>query len=930
MEKVQVKSPTGEVLEAKDTELPTLVQNGYQIPDKEYQFQGDDGKKYAVPASEFSKAVQSGWKFRDAATVKDEELEKKYGDQTLKALLYGGARGVTFGLSDLALEKSGISTQEELKEIKDRNAVASVIGDTLGTITPAVLSGGTGLIAKVAAKTPAALASKTALNLGAKAASKVAAENTVKQGLARAAAAGATEGFLVGEGQLISEAALGDADFNAESLMVHGGTGALMGGGLGVLGQLGVDAFKKSATKAREYLKGAVSKMDDKQASKAMLEKLGLEEKAAEALQQINPENDALQAWKNLGSEMPDYVVNPDPASQQIGGYLQKQSTTLGGRLAQRDIEKGYQQLETIGNAFLKDAKEVAASDLGSAAKSSMINKIDEELALPKALYSEFEEVAAEVPLTNQIRKVFRTRVSELPYSKLEPQKAKGFADIFDSLETVKDLKRYRTIIGNEIKAAVRAGDINKIEFLDDLYNTATRARDRAIEANYKGKPFVSRSGQVIDLKESIKLADEMYSKANKQYSYLEKITGRKNKSISGLKRELESMSDEKLAKNLFKMDDLETMGKFRNDFPELYDTAKAKFLGEIKASSQSNGKFSPIKFANSLSKLDDKQLQFLYPGVKNPKQLISHFGKAARSLPKDINPSGTSTALFLSEMMNPTAYMAKQTGDLAAYLLWSKGDKGVIKYIKDTALPLANIQRASERISSKVNSSGRGFVDAVGRMARSGAIKSMETSDKQLERAKNIYEKVQADPYELQQLLEKNNQKLMVAAPATNAAYQNRMIAGVNFLASKIPKQAEEYMGYKYQPSDSEVMKFNEYLAGVEQPLKVLEKMKEGYASPRSLEAIKVVYPKIYDKLQQSVIASLSKKKDITNLQRVRLQELLGINLTPALNANSMALLQGPTPSEQPQAVKSSSNVQNLGASRRNQSGLDRVVNRS
>lgn len=937
MNNIQVKSPSGEVLEVKDTDLPALVKQGYQLPNKDFEFEDDSGNKYDVPAFEFDKAIQSGWKYRDAATKKNEELEKKYGDQTVKALLYGGLRGATLGLSDVALAKTGMVAEEELKEIKDRNEVASTLGDVGGTILPAVLSGGTGAVARIAAKTPAALASKAALSAGGKVAGKLATQSAAKQAIARSATAGAVEGFLVGEGQLISEAAIGDAEFNAESMLAYGGTGAALGGGLGALGQVGVDAFRKTATKSREYLKATINKMDDKPAAKAMLEKLGLEEKAAEALEAINPNNEALQAAKELGINVPDYVLADDLANQQIGGYLGQQGTTLGGRLAQRDIGKVKEGLEIIQNSLLRDQKAVSAADLGSTAKQSILSKIDEELALPKAIYSEFEEIGEQIPLTTQIRKLFRTRVSELPYSKLEPQKAQGFADLFDGMENVKDLKRFRTIIGNEMKAAARAGDINKTEFLDDLYSTATRARDRAIETNYKGRPFVNKAGQQQDLKESIKLADQMYSNAVKQYSYLEKVTGKKIKSISGVKRILEDISDEKLAKNLFNLKDMDTLTKFKNDFPEVYDTARAKFLGEIKDKSVSNGKLSPVKFANELNKLDQKQLELLYPGVKNPKSLIKNFETVARSLPKDLNPSGTSTALFLSEMMNPTAYMAKQTGDLAAYLLWSKGEKGVLKYIKNTAMPLANIQKAAQRADVKIGSTARGFLDTLGRTGRTSAIKAWTPSENQLNRAKDVFEQVQSDPEGFQQQLEKNNKQLFVAAPNTGSAYQTRMIAAVNFLASKVPARNDMYLAdNNYQPPKSEIQKFNEYLAGVEQPFKVLEMMKQGYVSPRSLEAIKVVYPKIYDKLQAKVLESLAKKPNLTNSQKVRLQELLGMNFTPTLKPQVMALLQQPIPdlgmaqAGQQMRKPPVSAVQNIGAARRSESGLDRVVNRS
>jgi hypothetical protein len=930
---IQVKNPQGEVEAAKDADLPSLVSKGYQIPDQEYEFQDDEGKKLAVPASDFKKAIDTGWKFRDSATKKDEELEKKYGDSSVKALLYGAARGATLGLSDIALEKTGIASEEELKETQDRNAVASVIGDVTGTIVPAILSGGTGLVAKVAAKTPAALASRVALKVGEKAATKLAAKSATAQAIGKAATAAATEGFLVGEGQLISEASLGDAEFNAESLMAYGGTGAILGGGLGALGQVGLDAFKKSAKSAREYLKSTINKMDDKQAANAMLEKLGLEEKVADALEKINPDNEALQAYKTLGVNVPEYVVSQDPAMQQLGGYLQKQGNTLGGRLAQKEIGKTYEQLETIGNAFLKDSASVAESDLGGVAKKALLAKLDEETALARAIYDEFEEIGADIPLTDRRKKLFATRTSELPMSKLFKNEAASYVELFNTMENVKDLKRLRTIVGNDLKKSVRDGDANRTEFLDDLYKTLTRERDGAIEENFVGKPFISKASQIDNVKETIKLADELYSKANKQFSYLEKIVGKKAKSISSYKRLLEEVTDEKLAKNLFNLKDLDTLNKFKNDFPEVYNTARAKFLGEIKDKAVSNGKFSPLNFVKQFNKMDEKQLGFIFSGVKNPKTILEALEKAARALPKDINPSGTSTALFMSEMLNPTAYVAKQVSDMGAYLLWSRGEKGVLKYIKDTALPLANIEKAAQRVGQKVNSSAKGFLDSTGRLARTSSVKAFTPSETQLDRARNVYEQVQSQPEELQQRLEKNNRALTVAAPNTNSAYQTRVLAGVNFLASKIPRRSEVYAADNYKPSQSQVLMFHEYLAGVEQPFKVFEQMKNGYASPRSVEAIKVVYPKLFAQFQQAVLEGLSKKKTLTNFQRNRIQEIIGVKLSPAQDQDILMILQAPNPlqmqDQQGQAPRKIAKGKDFGNARRSMSSIDRVAYR-
>ena len=70
--------------------------------------------------------------------------------------------------------------------------------------------------------------------------SKTFAKEVLRKGIAKGAGS-AVEGSLYGVGHLISEEALGRAEFNAENLMAYGGKGALwgglVGGGLGGLGK---------------------------------------------------------------------------------------------------------------------------------------------------------------------------------------------------------------------------------------------------------------------------------------------------------------------------------------------------------------------------------------------------------------------------------------------------------------------------------------------------------------------------------------------------------------------------------------------------------------------------------------------------------------------------------------------------------------------
>ncbi len=156
------------------------------------------------------------------------ELDKKYGDVPLKAAALGAARGLSFGVSDQALVKSGLSTQEELSEIKERNKIASLTGEVGATIASAFVSS-----TPVAAVSKAGLAAekfaeKAFMNALASEGKKSIAKEIVKKSIPKALGS-AVEGAAYGAGQLVSEDALGDSTLTAENLLASAGTGALLG-----------------------------------------------------------------------------------------------------------------------------------------------------------------------------------------------------------------------------------------------------------------------------------------------------------------------------------------------------------------------------------------------------------------------------------------------------------------------------------------------------------------------------------------------------------------------------------------------------------------------------------------------------------------------------------------------------------------------------
>ncbi len=175
------------------------------------------------------------------------ELEREYGDSNLRTALEAGASAATFGISDKVLtEFGGEEARQGLRERRQRNQEAALAGEIAGVVLPTLASGGTSLAAKGASAgvSAAAKAGGFIERISAKQLASIAnatgrssiAKSIIAKGIPKTAGS-AVEGAFYGAGQLLSEDALGTAEFNAENLVAYAGTAALIGGAAGgVLG----------------------------------------------------------------------------------------------------------------------------------------------------------------------------------------------------------------------------------------------------------------------------------------------------------------------------------------------------------------------------------------------------------------------------------------------------------------------------------------------------------------------------------------------------------------------------------------------------------------------------------------------------------------------------------------------------------------------
>lgn len=256
------------VEEAVPSDLVTqfVASGNYALPKGERVPIVDEfGRTGTIDGSEAHDAFTKGnFVFQTPAMVQEQELQKKFGESPYKAGLAGAARGATFGLSDVALTKSGLVDPETLKQLEERNPEASLAGEVAGAAGSLLVPGlGEANLAKVGLKSTSLAArgikALTALPRAAKESGAIAKAALEARGMTPTMAkalGSAVEGAYYGAGQVVSEKALGDSELSAENIMSDLGK-VMLGAGLGAGVSAAGSVLGKGIEKATPYAEKA-------------------------------------------------------------------------------------------------------------------------------------------------------------------------------------------------------------------------------------------------------------------------------------------------------------------------------------------------------------------------------------------------------------------------------------------------------------------------------------------------------------------------------------------------------------------------------------------------------------------------------------------------------------------------------------------------
>lgn len=392
---VQTRQPEAQ---ASDEELDQKLAAGQvSYPaGKTIKIVNDKGETATVPSENLQSAVSMGWKVdtpaRSAVRQYVEQNEGIKGD--LKVGLGQFADEALMGLPELIYDKTGdpleVAKKEALKKEHDlANSVGGVGGFGASMIVGGPLWKGVGKVGeKVGEQVARKLGVTAAEELGSRTISTVA-KDIAKRMVAKGAG-GATEGLLFSAPHAITEAALGDPDVAAESLLA----GGLIGGAFGGAGSLVTDAAKgllRTGKKVAEAT-GLQKVLDNPQGMRQFF-KDEAEAKAVESLNPILSQRERLEESKDiqkLGRMLIDEeIVTPFASKKEIYERLADKTDQIGKQmgdnLAKYDAAVGDRVLINSGDLASKIENEVIKKYDHLAAYRGNLNQLRNELEYLKA-----------------------------------------------------------------------------------------------------------------------------------------------------------------------------------------------------------------------------------------------------------------------------------------------------------------------------------------------------------------------------------------------------------------------------------------------------------------------------------------------------------------------------------------------------------------
>lgn len=159
---------------------------------------------------------------------------------------------------------------------------------------------------------------------------------------------------------------------------------------------------------------------------------------------------------------------------------------------------------------------------------------------------------------------------------------------------------------------------------------------------------------------------------------------------------------------------------------------------------------------------------------------------------------------------------------------------------------------------------------------------------------AKNAVDLV-GNPDDMLRVVEQSGSDLENVAPETARDVRETMSRLLFFLATKAPKEQPSAPGMPPLPAPKQdMLRFQRYVKAIDNPLGILDDAANGSLSPEAVEAVKMVYPSIFETMQAELAGRIQNAPKIPYTRRMQLSALLGQDMTGTLRPSVAMAAQG------------------------------------
>jgi hypothetical protein len=807
-----------------------------------------------------------------ASAEKEADLEEKYGDRDFAATGLGLLRGVSIGLSDPALIKSGLFSQEELREIEERNEAASVGGEIVGAVAPALIPG-------YGALTLSGLAARGSTAIGRRLAGEAA-----KKSLGRVATsygvAGAIEGGAYGIGQTISEEALGRGEATAEAYVANVRMGALLGFGGGFF--LGGSAnmmgrIARSAQEAKKFKKDAL----------------------------INAKNDGLDVDINDTRRLEE-IMDSD-------NFIKYAPRDKNGKIKSGGFGRNIKDKIFVGAELATGADKKLLDEFFSVSPQGAKLRANATMSQTEKFKMTDDYVNEMVKKYNLNERLIKMMTGGEKYIMM--RKALEEVDQKVALDAVEDYIIRSYMVLDDMKA-------RPTEYSKELYIPKVQRAIEQLEADLSSATSSFQIFKILD--EAKKKTIDKWMRYGKNLQPIEEETIRhlREKVRNPLKNLLESEEVFGKAGTMQKK-----INKTASSYYDFVDNFNKNFSEKVTVGGEKVPKIAEQKIVRYLT------LRGRYHATASQRKLSGAGGqnelfqqqRAITGLAQDLAPDSPAMARTLSgmdvgdqqimddvvtiftqhnqkrqsswddlvmgkERMAVTDEMkkiresidasAKKLEDIEKAMSAEQKLKDLVSDgIRGTGSAVNMMQKLDQVIRytrNKINKQMRSFVKPAGNAA-SGVfrgtaaeveeitgrpVKSEKKEKEDFKKKKDEISSLVADPTMMVVRLSENLGELPDAAPNASFHIGQTVNRAIQYASSKIPRSPMEGMwmtAEQPEPSNDQMAAFRNVMRAIEDPLVLGDQLANGLIIPETLDTVKNVYPFIYEQMKSELLKQVT-----------------------------------------------------------------------